>query len=341
MTSIQRLRQRTVVYNRVQTLLCQLSSGLSKTRRQLNAHFSKRFTIRLNNERIAIMLRTFALLLIFVSFTVAANAQQRPLITDDIDIVPTGSVEVSAGVDFFQNAKFPLSGLRGDLTRIGDIRIRQGFASNVEIQIEGTLQNFLAINSSFGPSAIPLNVSGNSTNDFDDITVSAKIKLLNETKTLPAIGMKFGFRMPNTDQARGIGTNQINIFSKLIIQKRFGKRAGRTPLANIYGNFGLGIMNAPLANFTQNDVFLFGVAGIFRINDRINIATEVNGRSSIRRNAPLGTESLAQLRIGTQIKASGLRFDTAAIFGLTRFSPRTGVTFGVTYQSPVFFPVAK
>ena len=271
----------------------------------------------------------------------AAYAQQRPLITDDIDVVPAGSLEISAGVDFLQNAKFPLSGLRGDLTRIGDIRIRQGFASNVEIQIEGTLQNFLAINSSFGPSAIPLNISNNSSNDFDDITVSAKIKLLNETKTLPAVGMKFGFQLPNTDQAKGIGTNQINIFSKFIIQKRFGKRVGRSPLANVYGNFGLGIMNAPLANFTQNDVFLYGLAGIFRVNDRINIATEVNGRSSIRRNAPLGTESLAQLRIGTQIKASGLRFDTAAIFGLTRLSPRTGVTFGVTYQSPVFFPLAK
>ena len=58
-------------------------------------------------------------------------------------------------------------------------------------------------------------------------------------------------------------------------------------------------------------------------NDRINIATEVKRPSSVRRNTPLGTESLSQLRIGTQINASGLRFDTAAVFGLTRFSPRT------------------
>lgn len=303
--------------------------------------FAKRFTIHPINERIANMFRVSAFLIIFVSLVLAANAQQRPLITDDIDIVPAGSVEISAGVDFLQNAKFPLSGLKGDLTRIGVIRIRQGFASNVEIQIEGTLQNFLAINSRLGPSTIPLNISRNSSNDFDDITVTAKIKLLSETKSFPAIGMKFGFQLPNTDQAKGIGTNQINIFGKIIMQKRFGKRAGRDSLANLYSNLGLGIMNAPLANFTQNDVFLYGVAGIFRVSDRINIATEVNGRASVRRNAPLGTESLSNLRIGAQIKASGLRFDTAAIFGLTRFSPRTGVTFGVTYQSPVFFPVAK
>ena len=279
-------------------------------------------------------------ILIFVGMSLVV-AQQRPLITDDVDITPPGAVEIGAGIDFLQNVKLPLSGLKGDLTRVGDIRVRTGFASNVEIQIEGTLQNFLAINSQT-PSPIPLNITGNSSNDFDDFTVSAKIKLRNETKNLPAIGMKFGFQMPNSDQARGIGTNQINIFSKLIVQKRFGRKPGKTPLANIYGNLGLGIMSAPLASFTQNDVLLYGLAGIFRLNDRINIVSEVNGRHNTRSgDAPLGTESVGNFRIGTQIKASGLRFDTAAVFGLTRFSPRTGVTFGVTYVSPIFVPLAK
>ena len=287
------------------------------------------------------MFRVFALFLIVAMTAAAAAAQQRPLLTDDVDITPQGSIELGVGVDFLQNAKFPLSGLKGDLTRVGDIRLRTGFAPNVELQVEGTLQNFLAINSQ-GPSPIPLNVTGNSTSDFDDFTVSAKVKLLNETRNLPAVGFKFGFQMPNTDQARGIGTNQINIFSKVLVQKKFGKRPGRDPMANIYGNLGLGIMNAPLANFTQNDVLLYGLAGIFRVSDRINVVSEVNGRVNTRSgNAPLGTESVGQFRVGGQIKASGLRFDTAALFGLTKHSPRTGFIFGVTYQSPAFLPVAK
>ena len=287
------------------------------------------------------MLKRFAMFILMCAAASAASAQQRPLLTDDVDITPQGSIELGVGVDFLQNAKFPLSGLKGDLTRVGDIRVRTGFASNVELQVEGTLQNFLAINSQ-SPSAIPLNVTGNSTSDFDDFTVAAKVKLLNETELLPAVGLKFGFQMPNTDQARGIGTNQINIFSKLLLQKKFGKRQGRDPLANIYGNIGLGIMNAPLANFTQNDVLLYGLAGVFRLSNRVNIVSEVNGRLSTRSgDAPLGTESIGQFRIGGQIKASGLRFDTAALFGLTKNSPRTGVVFGVTYQSPTFVPIAK
>jgi hypothetical protein len=285
-------------------------------------------------------------ILITVIVTIAvlamsAFAQQRPLLTDDIDITPQGAFELGVGVDFYQNAKFPLSGLRGDLTRVGDIRLKTGISKNVELQIEGTLQNYLAINSQ-GPSAIPLSITGNSTNDFDDFTMSTKVKLFSETRNLPAVGLKFGFQMPNTDQARGIGTNQINIFSKIIVQKRFGKQAGRTPLVNIYGNLGLGIMNAPLANFTQNDVLLYGVAGAFRLNDRINIVGEVNGRLNTRSgDAPIGTESVSQFRVGTQIRASGLRFDTAAMFGLTKYSPRTGIIFGVTYVSPSILPEPK
>jgi hypothetical protein len=288
------------------------------------------------------MFRSIALSVLVLIMAGFAFGQQRPLITDDVDITPQGSVEIGAGVDFLQNVKFPLSGLKGDLTRVGDIRVRTGFASNVEIQLEGTLQNFLAIDSQTVPSPIPLNLSGNSTTDFGDLVLSTKVKLRNETQNLPALGVKFGFQVPSSDQAKGIGTNQINIFGKVLVQKRFGQHAGRVPFANIYGNIGLGIMTAPLALFTQNDVLLYGLAGIFRLNDHINLVSEVNGRANTRSGgAPLGTESVGQFRIGTQIKASGLRFDTAAVVGLTRFSPRTGITFGVTYQSPQIFNPAK
>src|SRR6476659_3670820 len=136
------------------------------------------------NARIGDMIRWFANALLIAAFSYVAAAQQRPLLTDDVDIVPQGSIDVGAGVEFLQNAKFPLSGLKGDLTRVGDIRVRTGFASNVEFSIEGTLQNFLAINSQT-LSPIPLNVTGNSTNDSGDFILATKIKLTNETHSLP------------------------------------------------------------------------------------------------------------------------------------------------------------
>ena len=298
------------------------------------------FNDRIESEN---MKRLFTVLILIFCSSAATSAQQRPLLTEDVDTTPEGAVEISAGVDFMQNNKFPLSGLTGDLTRVGDVRLRVGFAPNVEFEVEGVLQNFLSINSAARVPPIALNLDGNSSNDAGDFTISTKIKLRNETKRLPALGFKFGFELPNSDQARGIGTNQINVFGKVLIQKKFGSRNARgTARFNTFGNLGIGILTAPLARFTQNDVLLYGLAGIYRATDNVNIVGEINGRANTRKGgAPLGTESIGELRLGTQIRASGLRFDSAAIFGLTKFSPRTGVTFGVTYLTPSIFKPAK
>jgi hypothetical protein len=271
-------------------------------------------------------------------FASAARAQQRPLITEDVDIVPPGTVRLQVGIDFMQDAKFPASGLTGDLTRVGVIGVHVGLSPNVEFSIEGVAQNFLSINTR-NPGAIPLEIAPgiNSTNDTGDFRLATKIKLRNETRRGPSLGFKFGVELPNSNEARGIGLNQTNAFGMMLVGKKFG-RDGRL---NAFGNLGLGIYTAPTRLFTQNDMLLYGLGGIFRVNKTVNIAAEVNGRANTRGGgAPLGTESQGEFRLGLQVKAAGLRFDAAGIKGLTEFSPRSGVTFGVTYDTPsVFTPV--
>ncbi len=281
-----------------------------------------------------------ALIFCVLLCSLAAQAQQRPLITEDVDIIPPGSLRIEAGIDFMQDAKFPLSGLTGDLTRVGVIGINIGLSPNVEIQIDGVAQNVLSINSQTVPSPIQLGfVPGtNSTNDTGDFTLSTKIKLRSETRLGPSLGFRLGVQLPNSNQSRGIGVNQTNAFGTILIGKKFG-RDGRV---NLFGNLGIGILTAPLEDFTQNDVLLYGIAGVFRVHKQFNIAAEINGRANTRGGrAPLGTESQSEARLGMQIKAAGLRFDFAGIAGLTEFSPRSGVTFGVTYDTPSIFTPAK
>ncbi|HJU53343.1 MAG TPA: hypothetical protein VJ715_02185 [Pyrinomonadaceae bacterium] len=278
-----------------------------------------------------------ALLLVLLC-AAGAGAQQRPLLTEDVDIIPPGTLRIEAGIDFVQNAKFPLSGLTGDLTRVGVIGVNIGLSPNVEFQIDGVVQNVLSINSVTVPAPIPLELaSGNSTNDTGDFTLSTKIKLRNETRIGPSLGFRFGVQLPNSNEARGVGLNQINAYGTILIGKKFG-RDGRI---NTFGNLGLGILTAPLDRFTQNDVLLYGVAAIVRLNKSISFAGEINGRANTRSgSAPLGTEPQSEARLGMQIRGAGLRFDFAGIAGLTDFSPRSGVTFGVTYDTPtVFAPV--
>ena len=281
--------------------------------------------------------------LLSVTFTIVAlatftQAQQRPLVTEDVDIIPPGSIRIEAGIDFLQGATYSVSGLTGDLTRVGVIGVNIGFSPNVEFQVEGVAQNFLSINSR-GPSAIPLELAAgaNSANDTGDFTLATKFKLRAETRRGPSLGFRFGVQLPNSNQGRGIGLNQTNAFGSILVGKKFG-RDGRF---NTFGNLGLAILTAPTQLFSQNDVITYGLAGIFRINKQFSVAGEINGRASTRSNAQLGTESQAEARLGMQIRASGLRFDFAGIKGLTNFTHNSGVTVGVTYDTPAVFVPAK
>jgi hypothetical protein len=282
------------------------------------------------------------LLLLFCA--ALASAQQRPLLTEDVDIIPPGTLRIEAGIDFYQNAKFPLSGLTGDLTRVGVIGINIGLSPNVEVQIDGVAQNFLSINSVTVPSPIPLNLAAgaNSTNDTGDFTLSTKIKFRSETRRGPSIGFRFGVQLPNSNQKRGIGSNQTNAFGMILAGKKFGRQFdGAQRRVNLFGNLGIAILGTT-DPYIQNDVLLYGFGGIVRLNKQINFAGEINGRANTRSNgAPLGTESISEARLGVQVKASGLRFDFAGIAGLTDFSPRSGVTFGVTYDTPPVFVPAR
>lgn len=291
-------------------------------------------------SRLSSLMRALFAFAVLLAVQTVAGAQQRPLITEDVDIIPPGSMRVEAGIDFLQDAKFPASGLTGDLSRIGVIGIHVGLSPNVEFQLEGVAQNFLSINSASPNPAIPRNFApgANSTNGTGDFTIATKIKLRNETRRAPSLGFRFGVELPNSSEGRGIGINQTNAFGTILVGKKFG-RDGRL---NTFGNLGMGIFTAPTQLFTQNDMLLYGVAGIYRLTDNVNLAAEINGRANTRRGrAPLGTEPLSEARLGLQVRTSGLRFDVGGIAGLTEFSPRSGITFGVTYDTPTVFAPVK
>ena len=291
-------------------------------------------------SRLSKLTRVLFAFAVALALQTVAGAQQRPLITEDVDIIPPGSMRIEAGIDFLQDAKFPASGLTGDLSRIGVIGIHVGLSPNVEFQLEGVAQNFLSINTASPNPAIPRTIApgANSTNGTGDFTLATKIKLRNETRRGPSLGFRFGVELPNSSEGRGIGVNQTNAFGTILVGKKFG-RDGRL---NTFGNLGVGIFTAPTQLFTQNDMLLYGLAGIFRINDQMNLAAEVHGRANTRRGrAPLGTEPYSEARLGLQVKAAGMRFDVGGIAGLTDFSPRSGITFGVTYDTPTVFAPVK
>ncbi len=263
--------------------------------------------------------------------TSAVFAQQRPLTTPDAEILPAGSMRAEVGFDFLQDVEYPASGLTGDLTSVGVIRIRTAVGRNVEIQMEGAVQHFLSVSRQVaGP--IPPSLTGpDTTHDVGDFSFFTKVRLFGEAERRPALAFRFGYQMPNSNQARGIGLNTMNLFAELILQKHFRK-------LNVFGSAGLAILQAPTAAFTQNDVLTYGLGITYPFSERVTLVGEVAGRHSTRDISPqlIGTESRSHARFGMQILAGGFTWDLAGIKGLTRRDANAGFTFGVSKQVRLF-----
>jgi hypothetical protein len=259
-------------------------------------------------------------------------AQDRPLRTAEAETVPAGTLRTEIGFDFLQDVGFPLSGLRGDLTSVGVVDLRIGVGKIAEIEVEGAIQNFLDVKAQ-GTSFVPnLSLTGvNSTHDTGDFTLATKVRLLKSEGLRPALAFKFGFVMPNSNQARGIGTNTTNVFALIALEEQIRK-------LSVFGNLGIEILEAPNALFSQNDVLIYGGAFKYPIHRRVNVVGEVNGLYSARtiNEALVGTQSTGQARFGLQIMAGGFTWDLAGIRGLNKYDPRSGITFGLSKDFHLF-----
>lgn len=276
------------------------------------------------------------ILLLWFSLVVLAGAplvhsQDRPLQTPEAETLPAGVLRAQVGFDFLQDVTFPVSGLSGDLTSLGVVNVRMGVGRIVEVQLQGAVQNFLDVRKRV-ESLTPIVLTGpNSTHDVGGFSMYTKIRMWSESAHRPAGAFRFGYLIPDTNQARGIGLNTTDIFASFILQKHFGK-------LNTFGTLGLGILQAPNGLFAQNDVLTYGGAFLYPLHRRVNLAGEVFGRYSARKiSIPLtGTESASQARLGFQIFAGGFQWDLAGIAGLTRRDAGSGFTFGLSRDIRLF-----
>ena len=237
---------------------------------------------------------------------------------------------VEVGFDFFKGAKFPLSGLGGDLSRIGDLGVRIGLSPRVEIQFAAAAHNFLDVKAQT-PSVIAPQLSrgGTSSSDFGDLSLATKIALFHEKASRPAVSLLWRVELPTSNEQKGIGTNTTNFFASFLAGKQFGR-------LRALGSLGVGILQSPAELFDQHDVLTYGGSTIFRVHEKLNFVAEVSGRKNTRGLAALSTESRSQARYGVQVSWGRVRWDVGAMVGLNRNSPANGIFFGVTIDRQVF-----
>lgn len=256
----------------------------------------------------------------------AGYGQQRPLKTDDAETLQVGRVRAELGAEFLQSQRFRLSGLRGDLTRLGVVAIHVGVGDYAEFQMSGIIQDVFSVSSRTEPFVAPT-FSGDSTHSAGNITLGTKLKLVGEKGKRPAIAFKFAVELPNANQASGLGNDATEFYSSILLKKHFGG-------VQVLADLGLAILSSPIAAARQADPLTYGIATIIPIGRRFNFLIEVNGRQGPKDR--IGNENKSQARAGIQFRTGSIRWDLGGVAGLTRYDPKSGIVVGATYEFQAF-----
>ncbi len=249
------------------------------------------------------------------------SGQQRPLVTESTDTVAEHHLRLELGAEWLQDAVFPLSGLEGDLTRIGVFGLRFGLGGAAEIELQGVAQDRLGIEKrSEAPHSPLLDFSGNSTSDFGDVLLGTKFRFVQEQKGIPALGFRFAVELPNASNEKGLGNDETNAYAAFLLSKKIGK-------AQVNGNLGLAILGDPLDAGAQDDLLTYGFSGVYHASPRLNLVADLYGRTG---PGGIGTEEQSRLRAGVQVKAWEFYWDAGVFAGFRSTDPSWGIVFGLS-----------
>ena len=267
-----------------------------------------------------------AIVVFLIGTALPAWAQQRPLVTEDPEVIGAGRMLLEGGITHGRDVFLPASGLHGDVTTIPELGVSIGLGSIVEAQIDGPVwQRMHVTDREPGPLSHLLDFTGDDTGSTGDVVVGTKVRLLGETPGRPAIGLRMATKLPNASNESGLGLDTIDFYSALLLGKTVRS-------VRIVGNFGLGILSDPTNGTRQNDVFTYGLSLARALTNQFEVVAEVNGRVNARsENTPPGTESRSLVRAGARFTQATVRLDGALLLGLTSRDPSWGFTIGATY----------
>ena len=259
---------------------------------------------------------------------VPAAAQQRPLVTEDPEVIGAGLVLIEGGFDYSRGIVYPASGLEGNLLRLPTLGVSFGLSSIAELQLDGGIRNRLSITRTgvgTAPLASELDITGDSTSDVEDIVVATKIRVAGETASHPAFALRFATKLPNASNESGLGLDTTDFHVQALVGKTVRS-------LRIVGNVGLGILGDPTQGANQNDVLTYGVSLARAIKQGVEVVGEINGRASTRSGTPPeGTESRAIIRLGGRFTRGTVRLDGGILLGVTSLDPSFGFTAGATW----------
>jgi hypothetical protein len=259
-----------------------------------------------------------AFLLALCALPARASAQLRPLDALEWRMFDGGrTVSAQVGGGWIAGQRASLAGTEGTLMEAGNWRafLRTG---RVVLEGGGTVQRFFAEESSFAaPEPYVKPADDGKRHDAGDYRILTAIRLTGDGAPVAA-ALRFGARLPTTDNAVGLDRDATDFMATL------GGRTVRGPVA-LQAEAGVGIFGTRRPTFEQDDLLVYALRAEYAagaVRPMVTVLGQQVGRP--RRREIRGNESLGEVRVG--VRAGGRRWLLAeAVAGYTPFSPEWGL----------------
>jgi hypothetical protein len=218
----------------------------------------------------------------------------------------------------YSGQRASLAGTKGLLIELGSFRATWGLG-RVGVEFAGTALRLFDERSVFADPALDVVPAvGTRRRDVGDYRVSTVVQLTPEHSRRGA-ALRFGVRLPTTDNLQGLDRDQTDFFAFL------AGRVGHDAL-DVGGELGLGIFGTRDRWNEQVDPLLFALSARYDMG-AARAVLELAGHHDTRAGPDRrGNEDLGEARLG--LEAGHARWiHVALVRGWTSSSPDLGVTF--------------
>lgn len=250
------------------------------------------------------------LLVVGLLAATTAEAQTRPLRTEEATTAPGGSLLLEIGGEIIQAEPNFLTGRVRDRWDAPLLRLTYSPADPVELDLEWVGRVGALDDPDFG-----------SVSDFGDVTLRAKVRFRDLAPGRSAFAARFGVTLPETSFGNGLGPNALRMTAEALLTQSLGGTL-------VHLNLGLGISDEVLRPHEQRDFLSYGVAIVHPFG-RLSLLAEIAG---LRGKGKPGAEEHSEARAGFRWQAGRLRWDAAVRRGLLAADGRWGVTAGLSWQ---------
>ena len=239
-----------------------------------------------------------------------AQAQTRPLLTEEATTAPARTIVFETGGDFIAQEPNYLTGKPRDRYDGPLLRIVYSPADNVEFDLEWVMWVGAIDDPDFGNAS-----------DQGDVSFRAKLRFIDGGSKGTTLGARLRITLPETSFGNGLGPNTMRMGADMLLSQPIGR-------AVLHLNAGLFLHDEVLRAHEQTDFLGYGVAVTCPVGARLELVGEVAGRAG--KGQP-GADERSEARAGFRWRTGRVRWDAAVRRGLAADDGTWGVTAGLTW----------